>query len=173
MSRLKGAAILIGLMIVGFTLLSGLPASGGFPVLTSDVARRLAITCPRGEERPLCRFVASIIQFLDADQADFLRKSLVRFRPAVRLAPGERNCDGCVQATSDVEAFLATNGTALGIQTVIFDGCDRFRTPAKQQECQALVSLVPHAIDRFLAEVPPFSACSSGDRRPFNHCQAP
>jgi hypothetical protein len=173
MTRLKGAAILIGLMIAGLTLLSSLPASGGLPALTGDVARRLAIACPHGEERPLCRFVASMVQFLEAENSDFLQKSRVRLRPAVRLAPGQRNCDGCIEAMSDIEAFLATNGTAEDLRTMISDGCDRFRTPAKEQECQGLVSFVPQVIDRFLAQIPPQIACQGGDRRPFNYCEQP
>jgi hypothetical protein len=171
MTKFKGAAILGALMIAGLTLFSSLAKSGTFPDLTTEVARRLATTCPRGENRPLCRFVAGIVQYLDEEDFFDAKKALLRLEPAVRLGPGERNCDGCIQAVSDIEAFLATNGTAADFQSMILDGCDRFRTPEQVAECEALAGLVPQGIDRFLAVLPPSIACSSGNRRPFIYCR--
>jgi hypothetical protein len=171
MTRLKGAAILLGLLVAGTTLLSSLPASGGLPDLSSDVARRLATACPPSADRALCRFVAGIIQFVAEPEPVFVRKALPRLRPVVRLPRGERDCDGCLQAVGDIEALLATNGTAAGLENMVFDGCARFRTQAQVQECQELSSFVPQAIDKVLANMPPQIACSSGDRRPFIYCR--
>lgn len=171
MTKIKGAAILLGLLAAGATLLSTLPASGGLPDLSSDVAKRLATACPPSTDRALCRFVAGVIQFLPEPSDAFVRKALPRMRPVVRLPRGERNCDGCIEAVSDVESFLATNGTSQALETMIADGCTRFRTPELIQECQGLASFVPQAIDKVLANIPPVTACSSGDRRPFIYCR--
>jgi hypothetical protein len=170
MNKFKGAAILGALVIAGLSLFSSLPASGG-TALTTDVARRLALACPRGEDRPLCRFVASMVQFVDSEGT--LQETLVRLRPAVRLGPGERNCDGCLQAMSDIEAFLATNGTPAMFQEMIAEGCDRFRNPSAIQDCQALAQRVPQTVDRLLADLPPGIICGCGQRRPFSYCGEP
>lgn len=70
-------------------------------------------------------------------------------------------CDGCVQMVSNLESWLATNGSAKLLSDVMGTACDgRFADPGITQQCKDEIGgVLPRVIDRTLAGAPPLTAC--------------
>jgi hypothetical protein len=75
---------------------------------------------------------------------------------------GQR-CDGCVAGISDLEAYMATNGTAQFLADQMDDACTgRFPTPELEADCvQRVDGYIPPAIDLILANLPPQTLCQA------------
>src|SRR5262249_46281211 len=74
---------------------------------------------------------------------------------------GFDRCDNCVGAVTDIEIFLATNGTAQSLADTLSSACiGRFPDQATTDECIGQVGgNVPTLIDDFLTNYPPLTAC--------------
>ncbi|HEV7733187.1 MAG TPA: saposin domain-containing protein [Candidatus Binatia bacterium] len=72
-------------------------------------------------------------------------------------------CDGCIHMVSNLEAWLANNGSAKLLGDVMENACDgRFADPAITQQCKGEVrQSVNEVIDLVLANAPPATACQN------------
>jgi hypothetical protein len=95
------------------------------------------------------------------DAEDIEEAALEAFRKETPGLKRRSSCDECVQAVSDLEADLATNGTARDITDALENGCDErfFRHFAKARQCRSSVSPIPVLIDFVLANLPPVTVC--------------
>jgi hypothetical protein len=179
MTKLKGAAILGAMVLVGATLLSSLPASSASSFLLVS-GQRLAKACrDTGATEPVCKFVANAVDRLagvDLEQPvddALVYKTLRKLRGPIRKAmkqgccPGATRCEACLFAVSDVEAYLAQNGTAGSLSDTLSTACDgRFADPAITAECKGQIGkATPLIIDWLLSNYPPRTACESSALR--------
>jgi hypothetical protein len=175
MTKLKGAAILGSLVVAGAVLLGSMPASSATSFLLVS-GQRLAKTCRNtGATEPVCKFVANAVDRLagvDLQQPvdDTLAyKTLRKLRGPIKkqmkqgCCVGLSRCDACVQAVSNVESYLATNGSAQTLADTLETACDgRFSDPAVTAECKNQIdAALPSIIDWILANYPPDSTCKS------------
>jgi len=73
---------------------------------------------------------------------------------------GFDRCDNCVKAVSEIEIYLATNGTANFLKDTLESACiGRFPDQATTDECIGQFAGVPTLIDNFLTNFPPLTAC--------------
>src|SRR5262245_43290947 len=171
MDERKGRRILGALVVAALTLYTSLPASGGSTLLISNMLGQLRQACrSAGDLTHACLATVGFFQvtfhldILDPDNGDLavqrMSQALAPFAE-VDLAPGEDSCDACVQAVTEIEIQLATNGTAAEIISTLDDACDR-RFPkdaARAAQCASEIGNVPSLIDFFLTNAPPVTAC--------------
>ena len=100
-----------------------------------------------------------IAQALLTEVQTFQRDEVVR----ARTEPGRPDeCLQCVQTVQEFEAFLAANNTVADIEEAVSIGCARrFSDPVKLDQCLTIATndVFAIAVDRFLAEFPPLTAC--------------
>lgn len=214
MTKLKGAAILGGLILAGATLLSTFPAAGASSFLPVK-PRQLQAACRalQGADGGLCSVTANLLKSVGSVDFDApippekYKQSIRILRPWVRqglrqpccdgpcvrhcsvtsdvrclsnancptgetCAPcvpgpcqtpcsefdGDR-CGGCVQMISNLQAWLATNGSAQLLADAMASACaGRFDDPTACEDTLTTKSL--QVIDRFLANSPPQTACT-------------
>lgn len=175
MTKLKGAVILGAMALAGVTLLGSLPASSATSFLLVS-GTRLAKACRNtGATEPVCKFVANAVDRLagvDLQQPvdeRLVYKTLRKLRGPIKKAVkqgccvGLNRCDACVTAVSEIEAYLATNGTSLMLADTLETACDgRFADPNVTAECKGQINgAIPPIIDWLLANYPPQIACQS------------
>lgn len=184
MTKLKGAVILGAMALAGVTLLSSLPASSATSFLLVS-GTRLAKACrDTGATEPVCKFMANAVDRLagvDLGQPvdeTLVYKTLRKLRGPIKKSikqgccAGQDRCEACVTAVSEVESYLATNGTAQLLADTLETACDgRFADPNVTAECKFQINgAVPPIIDWILANYPPVTACESDALRA---CLAP
>jgi len=190
MTKLKGAAILGAITVAGVMLVSSFPASSATSGLLISV-RRLKNACGTTGDvnpvfAPVCNFVAALTARLvdlglnpgDPIPSDVAEKALRTLRSPIKrilkggCCRGLDRCDRCVQAVTEIETFLATNGTALAFQDTFVSACDStFPDQPTRDECALQVAAnVPSLIDNFLTDFPPLTACQNAALRA---CQSP
>ncbi|MCW5890273.1 MAG: hypothetical protein KIT14_06945 [bacterium] len=175
MTKLKGAAILGCLVVAGATLLSSLPASSATSFLLVS-GQRLAKACRgTGATEPICKFVANAVDrlagvdFQQPVDETVVYKMLRKLRGPVKkqvkqgCCGGLNRCDACVHAVSNVEAYVATNGSVHMFSDTLQTACDgRFGDPVVTAECKGQIDdAIAPIIDWFLANYPPVIACQS------------
>jgi hypothetical protein len=73
-------------------------------------------------------------------------------------------CLGCTQAVSDLEAWLATNGTVADIADTLDEAC--IGRPSESECIDQVYDYIPRAVDNILANLPPTEVCER-----INYCQ--
>jgi hypothetical protein len=187
MSKGRAAVVLGVLVLTGLLFLSGLAVAGGGhrfkdsqPGYFAKLQGVFRYACwERAKSDDLltdepraflgaCLFFVRVLkpltpaQVLTNTELDEVREAFLDAFAKETPGLGRRStCDECVQAVSDLEAFLATNGTARDIEAALSEGCDDrfFHHPKKAAECRKLIGQVPLLIDFALAELPPEIAC--------------
>jgi hypothetical protein len=197
MSKRRAAAVLGVLVLTGLLFLSGLAVAGGGPRFKDPYLgyftklqgafrhacweRAKSDDLLSGEPRlflDACLFIVRALKPLTPIQVLNITTAEDELREAfldafAKDTPGLRRrstCDECVEAVSDLEAFLATNGTSLDIEAALSEGCDDrfFYHLQKAAECRRLIGRLPQLIDFALADLPPVTVCQE-----LKFCPAP
>ena len=170
MGKVKAAAVLGGLMCALLVLSTWAVASGNVSfALLQGAFQRACLehpTPPGGSPQGFadaCVFIARILKTLPPSTTPPTPEQL-QAAAATGIAASKVPCDceECIQFVSDIEAVMATNGTAAEITDVFAAACDaRYTDPATVAQCRQLVSAVsvPQAIDFVLANYPPQVVC--------------
>lgn len=175
MSKPRAAALLGGLTVAGMLVLSSLVGASQGQSYFSQLKGALGRGCLQhatenvgsGQQeifRAACSFVASTMQELTPDAAaPEKREALLGAFAAETPGLGTpTSCMQCVQTVQDFESYLATNGTAAGIEDALALGCQKKFTSTLLTEClQNLADMsTPQLIDFALANLPPVTACT-------------
>jgi hypothetical protein len=176
MTRARATAVLGGLTMVGMLMLSSLAGARAeqsyFYQLKGAMGRACLQYATQSIEeekqdifRAACSFASAALQKLlpgDGD-AEVLAALVASFGEEAPGVSALSSCDECIEGISDLEAYLATNGTAANIQDALALSClKQFTKKAQINKCLQNVAAVsvPRLIDFALANLPPTAACT-------------
>jgi hypothetical protein len=221
MTKMKGAAILGGLLLAGATLLSSFPAAGVSSFLPVK-PRQLQAACRalNGADGGLCSVTANLLKSIGSVDPDTpippatVKQGLRTLRPYVYKGLRQTCCDGpcvrqcsvsetrcfsdancpggetclpcpttcqtpcsefkgdrcagCIQMMSNLQSWLATNGSAQLLADSLAGACAaQFDDPTQCED--TLRTTAAQVIDRFLANLPPQTTCDDSALR--SSCQ--
>jgi hypothetical protein len=178
MSKARAVGVLGALIVGGMVLLSSLAVASdpvpGYFKKVDDAFRR---SCRQNSDvAPVCLFLVRVLKPLtpplfdagsNTTEEELEDTAVAAFKTKT---PGLRrgsDCDECIQAVTDLEVLLATNGTVLDVRDALEMACEsRFADPAKATQCREFVAPLPQVIDFLVSNFPPESVCQALKRCP-------
>jgi hypothetical protein len=161
MTRLKGIAILGGLLFAGVTLLGSLPASGKDSFLLVSTKRvRNACRAVEGLDDRICTVTAGLIERLGGldpetePTADQLERAVRKMRPFVRRGLRQECCDGpCVRECSGGQRGCFSDDQCPAGETCLpcpDEPCQTLCEEYRGEKCDGCLAMVSN-LEAFLA----------------------
>lgn len=156
MRKLKGAAVLGGLIAVGLLLLSSFPVSGqDSSDFLKKVVRTFQRACAHAADEDMCRVVVRGIQLvLRGADPDRMEKALEKeIGKALHLARNT-TCAQCQRAAANFLEEIHLNLTIADIEEALHEGCGaRFSDPVAVRQCEAVADQYVPQVIQFIGQV--------------------